>query len=85
MDKKSGLSVIIGALKPSGKSPLSEEDSHSEPDMEKDESGVDEGELAAAEEVLSAIKSNDAEQLCQALKDLWEMFDASPHVEGSHE
>ncbi len=38
----------------------------------------------AAEDILSAIKSNDAKALAQAFKAACDIVDSEPHVEGEH-
>lgn len=68
--------VLIAALK--GKM-----GKKSEPEVEETEGeGNDQGKLAAAEEMLAAIKAEDAQALADALGNLFTILDSEPHVEG---
>lgn len=53
-----------------------------EPKIEKDEDDM--GLLAAAEDLLDAIKKDDKNQVAVALRAAFEILDAEPHVEGEH-
>lgn len=62
-DKKKMTSVILGKMKPESEAPGGDE-------VEVDSSP---GHMAAAEEILSAVKSNDAASLKNALKSFYDM------------
>jgi len=52
-----------------------------DPDEDKQEEDVD-GLEVAAQDILSAIKSNNAKDLAVAIKAAFELCDSEPHVEG---
>lgn len=47
--------------------------------------GPDPGMEAAAQDLLSAIKADDAKAVAAALRNAFELADSEPHEEGSHE
>lgn len=49
-----------------------------------EEPSENEGLEAAAQDILSAISSNDAKSLAMALRAAFEICDSLPHVEGPH-
>jgi hypothetical protein len=85
MEKKSGLAILIGGMKPNkevfSKHGLS---SKEEAPMEEEESGGDEGLLACAEELVKAIHQKDTELVAQILRDTFELLESEPHKEASH-
>jgi len=71
---KSALMIAIGKMRPGAKeSPGDEPDAYQE--------GLD----ATAEEILSAVKSDNAKALSAALLDFCRQADAMPHSEGGEE
>lgn len=52
--------------------------------LEHESMEVSEEEIMAAEDVFSAIAMKDAAALARAMKALFMMADAEPHVEGPH-
>lgn len=50
------------------------------PEQESDDNGLE----AAAQDILSAISSNDSKALAMAIKAAFEICDSEPHVEGEH-
>lgn len=61
-----GMTALLLGLK--AKQKAGEEEAAPEEEMPEDESAMDEGILVAAEEVMGAIQSKDAEALASALK-----------------
>lgn len=79
-DKKKMASVIIEKMGPSKeKNEKAFEVMAGEPESE-----MDEGLMAGAEEVMSAMAGKDAKRLAMALKDFFYMCDEQPHEEGPH-
>ena len=73
-DKKPGLAVLIGQLKPKGES-----------DKQEEPMGADEGLHAAMEEFIAAVKSDDVAGAVEAFKSLFEQSEMQPHAEAEHE
>lgn len=74
MSKKKTVGLIVEHRQPDGNI----QESHSTDDEEH-------AHIAAAEDILRAIKDNDPRHLALALKAAFEIFDSEPHVEGPHE
>lgn len=83
-DKKKIAQIIVGRFGKSegDKNAEAFEKRAGEPEKEAE---VDEGLLAAAEEVQAALNRKDAPAFAKALKDFVAMCDAMPHEEGPHE
>lgn len=79
-DPKRLAAMIVGRIPKDGAA-KENADAYSARAKEVDEP-VDESELSAAEDILDAISRKDARGLALALRDAFEIFDSSPHVEG---
>lgn len=73
-DEKAAVAIILGKMKPKG-SHMAEEHAEMHPD---------ESLHACAEDLLGAIKTNDAAGVADALKAFFHICDAMPHEEGEH-
>jgi len=74
-DEKAAVAIILGKIKPKGAEHESDEET---------ESRCDESLHAIAEDVLQAVRGNDAAALANALKAFFHVADAMPHEEGEH-
>ncbi len=54
------------------------------PDSEKEKEPISTPCQIAAEELIEAIQSKDAEGVVESLKAIFAEFDSEPHVEGEH-
>lgn len=71
--KKKLSPMLVAKVTPDGKM-----------DPQGEEGGVDPGLISAAEELISAVKSGDAEAVAMALQAAFELCDSMPHEEGPH-
>lgn len=53
-------------------------------EVEKSNSSIDEGLLAASRDLISAIGTGDEKLVAQALQAAFEIIDSQPHEEGPH-
>jgi hypothetical protein len=76
-DKKKAVGMIVASLKAKSKPSESyvpkERNGDSEESEDESGSALDEGLLAASEDILAAIKNEDSKALAEALKDFIEM------------
>jgi hypothetical protein len=73
-DEKAAVAIILGKMKPKGSY-----DAEEQAEMHPDESLH-----ACAEDLLGAIKADDAAGVADALKAFFHICDAMPHEEGEH-
>jgi hypothetical protein len=75
-DDKAAVAIILGKMKPKREG---------KPEHGGGKSGAGHAMIAAAEDLLAAIKADDPEGVASALTSAFHIADAMPHMEGVHE